>query len=59
LHLHDHDWVYSPQNDGYYQRIGVVTGNMLPGNIQEITSGIKPGTSVVLNALDLQNTVSQ
>ena len=59
LHLHDRDWVYAPQSDGFFQRIGVVTGNILPGNVQQITSGIQPGRQVVLNALDLENTVSQ
>ena len=32
---------------------------MLPGNMQEIVSGIKPGDQVVANALVLQNTVEQ
>jgi cobalt-zinc-cadmium efflux system membrane fusion protein len=32
---------------------------MLPGNMQEIISGIQPGQQVVSNALVLQNTVEQ
>jgi hypothetical protein len=32
---------------------------MLPGNMQEIVSGLKPGDRVVSNALPLQNTVEQ
>jgi hypothetical protein len=32
---------------------------MLPGNMQEIISGIQPGHPVVTNALVLQNTVEQ
>jgi hypothetical protein len=32
---------------------------MLPGNMQEILSGIKPGEKIVQNALVLQNTVEQ
>jgi hypothetical protein len=32
---------------------------MLPGNMQEVLSGIKPGTQVVQNALVFQNTVEQ
>jgi hypothetical protein len=31
----------------------------LPGGMQEIVSGIKPGQSVVSNALVLQNTAEQ
>jgi hypothetical protein len=32
---------------------------MLPGNMQEIESGIKPGQRVVSNALVLENTLEQ
>jgi hypothetical protein len=32
---------------------------MLPGKLQEIVSGLKPGDQVVSNALVLQNTVEQ
>jgi cobalt-zinc-cadmium efflux system membrane fusion protein len=59
LHLHDREWVYLPINAGHFKRLEVVTGNMLPGNMQEVVSGIKPGDRVVSNALALQNTVEQ
>jgi membrane fusion protein, heavy metal efflux system len=59
LHLHDREWVYAPLGNAHFRRLEVVTGNMLPGNQQEIVSGIKPGDKVVSNALDLQNTVEQ
>ena len=59
LHLHDREWVYTPLGSGHFKRVEVVTGNMLPDNKQEIVSGLKPGDQVVLNALDLQNTVEQ
>jgi cobalt-zinc-cadmium efflux system membrane fusion protein len=59
LHLHDREWVYAPLGNARFKRLEVVTGNMLPGNQQEIVSGIKPGDKVVSNALDLQNTVEQ
>ncbi len=59
LHLHDRDWVYTPISPGHFKRLGVVTGNMLPNNMQEVVSGIKPGDQVVSNALPLQNTVEQ
>jgi hypothetical protein len=42
-----------------FRRIEVVGGNMLPGGLQEIVSGIKPGQQVVSNALVLQSTVEQ
>ena len=59
LHLHDRDWVYVPSPGGQFRRMEVVGGKMLPGSLQEILSGIKPGQQVVANALVLENTVEQ
>ena len=59
LHLHDRDWVYVPAGDKKFRRVEVIAGIMLPNNVQEIVSGIKPGQQVVSNALVLQNTVEQ
>lgn len=59
LHLHDRDWVYAPAGNSEFRRMEVVGGNMLPGNLQEIISGIQPGQKVVANALALQSTVEQ
>jgi membrane fusion protein, heavy metal efflux system len=59
LHLHDRDWVYTPAEAGRFQRTAVVGGSMLPGNMQEIVSGIEPGQQVVANALVLQSSVEQ
>ncbi|MGD0498603.1 MAG: efflux RND transporter periplasmic adaptor subunit [Bryobacteraceae bacterium] len=59
LHLHDRDWVYTPVEEGRFRRVEVAGGNMLPGGLQEVVSGIKAGAKVVANALVLQNTVEQ
>jgi cobalt-zinc-cadmium efflux system membrane fusion protein len=59
LHLHDREWVYAPLGQGHFKRLEVVSGAMLPGNMQEVVSGLKPGDQVVSNALPLQNTVEQ
>jgi cobalt-zinc-cadmium efflux system membrane fusion protein len=59
LHLHDRDWVYVPTKDNKFRRVEVKGGEMLPGGLQDIVSGIAPGESVVSNALELQNTVEQ
>jgi cobalt-zinc-cadmium efflux system membrane fusion protein len=59
LHLHDREWVYAPLTAGRFKRLEVQTGSMLPGNMQEVVSGLKPGDRVVSNALPLQNTVEQ
>ena len=59
LHLHDRDWVYVPAEGGGFRRVEVVGGKMLPGNLQEIISGLRAGQQVVANALVLENTVEQ
>ena len=59
LHLHDREWVYIPAGDKEFRRVEVVGGEMLPGGMQEIVSGIEPGQQVVANALEVQNTVEQ
>lgn len=59
LHLHDRDWVYMPVSGKQFRRTEVVGGDMLPGNMQEILSGIAPGQHTVANALEFQNTVQQ
>jgi cobalt-zinc-cadmium efflux system membrane fusion protein len=59
LHLHDRDWVYMPLPGNRFQRVAVTGGAMLDGNMQVLTSGIRPGDRVVQNALVLQNTVEQ
>lgn len=59
LHLHDRDWVYVAAGGKQFRRVEVTSGNMLPGDMQEILSGIQPGDQVVKNALVFQNTVEQ
>jgi membrane fusion protein, heavy metal efflux system len=59
LHLHDRDWVYLPLGGSKFRRAEVVGGDMLPGGMQEIVSGISPGQQVVANALEFQGTVGQ
>src|SRR5271166_4893408 len=59
LHLHDRDWVYVPAKDNQFRRTQVVSGDMLPGGMQEIVSGLAPGQQVVADALAFQNTAEQ
>jgi hypothetical protein len=42
-----------------FRQTAVVGGDMLPGNMQEIISGITPGQRVVINALAFQTTVAE
>jgi len=57
LHLHDRDWVYVPAPGKKFRRVLVVGGDPLPGNIQEIKSGLPVGQLVVSNPLALQNDI--
>jgi cobalt-zinc-cadmium efflux system membrane fusion protein len=59
LHIHDRDWVFAPLGNGSFKRLEVTVGGMLPGGMQEIISGLKPGDQVVQSALVMQNTVEQ
>jgi len=57
LHLHDRDWVFVPADGNRLRRVEVQGGNMLPGNMQEILSGIDAGQPVVSKALDVEATL--
>jgi len=59
LHLHDRNWVFEPAGGNQFRRVAVVTGDMLPGNMQEILSGIEPGQKVVKDVLQLEATVEE
>jgi membrane fusion protein, heavy metal efflux system len=59
LNMHDRDWVYVPAGAGKFRRVEVKSGDMLPGGMQEVLSGLQPGQQVVVNALELQNTSEQ
>jgi cobalt-zinc-cadmium efflux system membrane fusion protein len=48
-----------PIGPGRFQRVEVVSGVSLPGNLQELRSGLQPAQRVVSNALVLQNTAEQ
>ena len=57
LHLHDRDWVFVPAPGQKFKRVEVHPGIMLPGNKQELLSGIDPGQQVVSNVLQLEATL--
>lgn len=57
LHLHDRDWAFVPVADKKFQRVEVTPGDTLPGNRQEILSGIAPGQQVVANVLAIEETL--
>jgi len=59
LHLHDKNWVFAITPEKKFQRVEVQAGVTLPGDMQEINSGLAPGVQVVRNALTFQNTVEQ
>jgi membrane fusion protein, heavy metal efflux system len=57
LHLHDRDWVFIPAGGKQFKRVEVNAGDMMPGNQQQILSGIAPGQQVVSAVLQLQATL--
>jgi membrane fusion protein, heavy metal efflux system len=57
LHLHDRDWVFVPAGGRQFRRVEVDAGNILPGDKQEILSGIAPGQQVVSQVLQLEATL--
>jgi membrane fusion protein, heavy metal efflux system len=57
LHLHDRDWVFTPAGGHQFRRVEVDAGDMLPGNRQEVLSGIAPGQQVVSQVLRLEATL--
>lgn len=56
LHLHDRDWVFEPAGNNQFKRVEVTAGDTLPGEMQEILSGIAPGQQVVKQVLELEAT---
>ena len=58
LHLHDRDWVYVPAPNNRFRRVGVVGGDPLAGDLQQIRSGIKPNQQVVANAVVLEHVIA-
>jgi cobalt-zinc-cadmium efflux system membrane fusion protein len=54
LHLHDRDWVFVPAGGKQFRRVEVSPGEILPGNKQQILSGIAPGQQVVSDVLQLE-----
>jgi cobalt-zinc-cadmium efflux system membrane fusion protein len=59
VHIHDRDFVYLPAPGNKFRRIEVVSGDSVPGNMQEVRSGLTPGQQLVANALVLEHTIDQ
>jgi cobalt-zinc-cadmium efflux system membrane fusion protein len=61
MHMHDRDFVFVPAPDRKFRRLEVVSGGLLPDNmnLQEIKSGLEPGQQVVTNALVLDHVLAQ
>jgi membrane fusion protein, heavy metal efflux system len=59
LHLHDRDWVFLANAPGQFRRVEVTTGEMLPGRLQEVVSGLAPGQRIAAKALVLNTTLEQ
>lgn len=53
IHLHDRDWVFSPESDGRFRR-REIQGGRITGGEQEVRAGLQAGDQVVSQALALQ-----
>jgi cobalt-zinc-cadmium efflux system membrane fusion protein len=49
--MHDRDFVFVPAGEKTFRRIEVQAGDVLPGNRQEILSGLDAGQKVVAQVL--------
>jgi cobalt-zinc-cadmium efflux system membrane fusion protein len=54
LHLHDRDWVFVPAGGKNFRRVEVHAGDILPGDKQDLVSGVNVGQQVVSNVLPLE-----
>jgi cobalt-zinc-cadmium efflux system membrane fusion protein len=61
MHMHDRDFVFTPEAGKKFRRVEVISGDLLPDdtNLQEIHSGLEPGQQVVTNALVLDHVLAQ
>src|ERR1700733_728178 len=61
LRMHDRDFVFVPAAEKRFQRVEVVSGDVLSENtsLQKIKSGLHPGQQVVTNALVLDHVLAQ
>ena len=59
VHLHDKDWVYTPEGDGKFRRVALQLGPSLSDGSQQVISGLKPNDQVVLNALQFSSAVEE
>jgi cobalt-zinc-cadmium efflux system membrane fusion protein len=59
VHIHDRDFVYLPAPNKKFRRVEVLSGDSLPGNMQEVRSGLTAGQQLVANALVLEHTIDQ
>ena len=59
LHLHDRDWVFMPTHGNQFRRVEVRGGDLLPGGLQEVRSGLTAGQLVVANALEFASSVQR
>ncbi len=60
LHLHDQEWVFVPANaPGFFRRVAVKTGGVLPGDAVVVNSGLHEGDQVVARALVLEEATEQ
>lgn len=59
VHLHDKDWVYTPEGGDKFRRVALQLGPAAGDGMQQVISGLQPKTQVVVNALQFSSTVEE
>jgi cobalt-zinc-cadmium efflux system membrane fusion protein len=59
MRLQDKDWVFRKESEDRFRRVAVQTSGTTADGMQEVSSGLKSGDQVVLNALDFSTAVAE
>lgn len=59
MRLQDKDWVFRQEGGNRFRRVAVQTSGVTADDMQEVSTGVKPGDQVVLNALEFSSAVAE
>ena len=59
VHLHDKDWVYTPEGGDKFRRVALQLGSATNDGMQQVISGLAPDAKVVVNALQFSSAVEE
>jgi len=59
VHLHDKDWVYTPEGGDKFRRVALQLGPATSDGMQQVISGLQPDAKVVSNGLQFSSAVEE